>query len=81
MIDRFAAPDPIKDEGFFLYAIRWKDDGYRLPDDFRRRVTEEPLCGFVPRQYDTIQILGDDRIVRQLKDGGQPGIVNVIFYC
>ena len=63
VIDSFATPNLVENCRFFLKPIRWEDDRYRLPEDFRRCVAKEPLGGPVPRQDDAIQILSDDRIV------------------
>ena len=81
MIDPFAGPDPTKNDRLFLDAIRRKNDGYRLPEDFGRCVAKEPLRGSVPRQNDAMQVLGDDRVVGRLDDGCQSGVFRPIPIC
>ena len=45
VIDPFASPNLAENPRFFLKPVRWEDDRYRLPEDFRRCVAKEPLRG------------------------------------
>ena len=80
MLNQLTTCNSLKEDRFFLYPVWREDDCYWLPYDLYRCVAKKLLGGFVPRLNDAIQILGDDRIVGQLNDGRQPGVLCLMLH-
>jgi hypothetical protein len=73
VVDVLAAANAFENDGFFSHAIGRNEDGNRLADDLQCRVAEDPFGAEIPGFDDSVEILGDDCVVRTLDDGGQPG--------
>src|SRR5207248_9230825 len=70
-VDAFAAPDPRK-LGRLVGTVRWNQYRDRLADDLLRGITVELLGSTVPTGDDTVEVLADDRILREVDDRGEP---------
>ena len=56
----------------FVKALVRNEDGNGLPDDFLRRVAEEPFRRLVPARDHPVEVLADDGVVRGGNDRCQP---------
>ena len=71
VIDAFAAPEPCQDLVFFGLTIRRDEHPNRLADELGGRVSKHAFRGRIAGLDDAVQILGDDRIVCRIDDGGE----------
>src|SRR5436853_1796866 len=69
VLHTLAAAD-IVDKLDFLIGQVWRDDTQdRLPDDFLRGVSEDPLGSRIPARYDAFEILRNDGVIGVLNNG------------
>jgi len=70
MVDALAAPNAREDSRLLIMPVCGNEDGDGFADGLVLRVTEEPFGAFVPANNDAVKVLGENRVVGGLNDGG-----------
>jgi hypothetical protein len=64
-------PEAFHEPRKLIRIIRRDEEGYRPPYNFFGGISIDPFRSFVPAEYDAIEALADDRVIRALYDRTQ----------